>query len=126
VHLVRNVLDEVFGSGNFCADTAFLKTSGATSELLAGVFDHVLWYARDRDRVKFRRLFSLKVSADDYGQYTWVDDGRGSIRPTRSEDSPSLRRARHDNLRSQRPPGDYPVELEGRMYRPATGYWKTN
>ncbi len=32
---------------------------------------------------------------------------------------------RIDNLTSQRPPGDFPVELDGRVYRPNRGYWKT-
>ncbi len=32
---------------------------------------------------------------------------------------------RQDNIVSQRPPGDFPVEFEGRTYRPITGYWKT-
>ena len=29
------------------------------------------------------------------------------------------------NIVSQRPPGDFPVEFEGKTYRPITGYWKT-
>jgi adenine-specific DNA-methyltransferase len=126
VHLVRALMDEVFGSDNFCASIAYVKTSGATSQLIAGVYDQVLWYARERSTVKFRRLFQQKISGEDYGQYSWVEDDAGSIRPARPDDSPSRRRARHDNLRSQRPPGDFPVEVNGREYRPATGYWKTN
>ena len=27
---------------------------------------------------------------------------------------------------SSRPPGDFPVEFEGKVYRPRTGYWKTS
>src|SRR5207249_4945727 len=30
-----------------------------------------------------------------------------------------------DNLTSQRPPGDFPVEFNGKTYRPGKGYWKT-
>jgi adenine-specific DNA-methyltransferase len=30
-----------------------------------------------------------------------------------------------DNLTSQRPPGDFPVEFAGKTYRPNKGYWKT-
>ena len=32
---------------------------------------------------------------------------------------------RQDNIVSQRPPGDFPVEFEGNTYRPITGYWKS-
>jgi adenine-specific DNA-methyltransferase len=33
---------------------------------------------------------------------------------------------RLDNATSQRPPGDFPVEFQGRTYRPGNGYWKTS
>ena len=48
VHLVRNVMDEVFGSENFCSLISVAKTSSATTELLAGVADYLLWFARPR------------------------------------------------------------------------------
>jgi len=32
---------------------------------------------------------------------------------------------RQDNIVSQRPPGDFPVEFGKKTYRPLTGYWKT-
>lgn len=32
---------------------------------------------------------------------------------------------RQDNIVSQRPPGDFPVEFEGAIYKPLSGYWKT-
>lgn len=46
VHLVRSVMDEVFGSENFVSCIQFSKTSSASSELLAGVVDYVLWFAK--------------------------------------------------------------------------------
>src|ERR1035437_6668049 len=62
VHLVRCVLDEVFGSENCVRVIAFKKTSGAGSpsggtDVLASVFDYVLWYARDLEEVKYRQLY---------------------------------------------------------------------
>jgi adenine-specific DNA-methyltransferase len=41
VHLVRSVMDEVFGPDNFCALITFTKTSSATSEILAGTSDYL-------------------------------------------------------------------------------------
>ncbi len=32
---------------------------------------------------------------------------------------------RLDNLTSQRPPGDFPIDMNGKIYRPKKGYWKT-
>ncbi len=48
VHHVRELMDEVFGADNFCGQLSFLKTSSATSLLLAQTADFLLWYARDR------------------------------------------------------------------------------
>jgi adenine-specific DNA-methyltransferase len=73
VHLVRCVLDEVFGSENGCALISFAKTSGQTGELLAGVEDYILWTAKDRPLVKFRQLYLEKVlGGAGGGEYTRV------------------------------------------------------
>src|SRR5687767_3601124 len=45
VHLVRCVMDEVFGAENFVSEITFAKTAGASSDLLPGITDYVLWYA---------------------------------------------------------------------------------
>ena len=63
VHLVRSLLDEVFGCENFVNEIAFQKTSGAGSpsgstDVLSQVFDYILWYARDKPRAKYRELLT--------------------------------------------------------------------
>jgi len=57
VQLVRLVLDEVFGADNLVAQIPFKKTSAVGSDLLDSVNDYLLWYARDRDQVKYRQLY---------------------------------------------------------------------
>jgi adenine-specific DNA-methyltransferase len=56
VHLVRCVMDEVFGSENFVCLIAFKKTSSASTELLATVTDYIVWYARNHETLKYRQL----------------------------------------------------------------------
>ncbi len=48
VHLVRCLLDEVYGSENFCAHITFKKTGASTEGLLASGYDHVLWFAKEK------------------------------------------------------------------------------
>jgi adenine-specific DNA-methyltransferase len=62
VHHARELLDEVFGADNFCGLIVFAKTSGQTAELLSAVSDFVLWYAHDRERVRFNRLYRPRGS----------------------------------------------------------------
>ncbi len=46
IHLVRALLDEVFGLDNFVAQMTYKKTAGATSEFVGGIVDYILWYAK--------------------------------------------------------------------------------
>ncbi len=79
VHLVRSMLDEVFGSENCCATIVFRKTSAQTSQTLALVSDYILWYAKDHRIVKYRQLFDQKFSEDDTN-YSWTLSSDGTTR----------------------------------------------
>ncbi len=57
-------LDEVFGSDNYCSLITFQKTGGASSTLIATTVDYLLWYAKDKERVKFRPLFLQRNQGD--------------------------------------------------------------
>lgn len=121
----------MFGAENFVSLITFAKTTSATAELLAGTTDYLVWYAKDKIRVKYRSLYDKKTSENS--AYTRILDADGTRRIlTNSERinpeilAPGSRIYRVDNLTSQRPPGDFPVIWEGRIYRPGTGYWKTS
>ncbi|OPY30741.1 MAG: putative methyltransferase [Methanomassiliicoccales archaeon PtaU1.Bin030] len=60
VHLVRNVLDEVFGSENFVCQISFAKTTGFTGNYLSSVTDYIIWYAKSKPSLKFRQIFKEK------------------------------------------------------------------
>ncbi len=51
----------MFGAENFCAVITFTKTTGQTRTLLPVVADYLLWYAKDRERAKFRQLYERKA-----------------------------------------------------------------
>jgi adenine-specific DNA-methyltransferase len=135
VHLVRAVLDEVFGRENFVAEIVAVKTSSATSDHLAGVADIVLLYAKDKKELKYRALFTDKeLGAEGTSQYVWArdrDTGKCSrMGPTERDAAArgdvSIEVYAADNLTSQRPPGDFPVPYQGREFRPGKGYWKSH
>src|SRR6185295_9139563 len=54
VHRVRSLMDEVFGESNHVALISVTKTSSASTELLAGVNDFIIWYAKARSAIKYR------------------------------------------------------------------------
>jgi len=129
VHRVRAVMEEVFGEENACAQITVYKTAGQTSELIAGTADYVLWFAKRKTVVKFRApLLEKGLDADKSGVYRWVrGDGESARRLSRSERGSGLTRGvfRYDNLTSQRPPGNFPVAMHGKIYSSGKGYWKT-
>ena len=57
VHRLAVVLDEVFGAENRMATISFVKTGSSSAKTLAQVADYLLWYAKDRNSLKFRRLY---------------------------------------------------------------------
>lgn len=77
LHHVREVMDEVFGAENFCGIISFKKTSGLGSTLLQITQDFLLWYAKDEPHVKFRQLFTDKMSlAEEDSHYQQDEKGR--------------------------------------------------
>ena len=143
VHLVRSVLDEVFGSENFVSLITFRKTSGATGEYLPGTSDYLLWYAKSRDSIKYRPVYrSKEVGGEGAGAYGLVElpDGtRRRMTPQERRDPALLpvgsRPCRLDNLTSQsagREKGEgaaswFAVAFDGREFRPSMqSRWKTN
>ena len=79
LHHVREVMDEVFDSANFCGVIPFAKTSGQTPLLLASVADFLLWYSKDKSITKFNRIFLKRPKIENPSErYVCVEaeDGR--------------------------------------------------
>jgi adenine-specific DNA-methyltransferase len=136
VHLVRTVMAEVFGETNFVALVPFSKTSGQSSTLLPSVCDYVIWYAKNRETVRYAPLYQLKVPGEEgASKYTSVQLADGTRRPMlpdeRSGEASVPNGARVftlDNLVSQgfRDATTVPFEYDGQNYHPGTNaHWKT-
>jgi adenine-specific DNA-methyltransferase len=133
IHRLRGLLDEIFGDANFITQIAYHTTSGSTSDYLANPKDFLLWYGRDRSRLKFRRQFvPRRFSIDDPGPWQTVEKdyvryklSEFTIDPANKLDS-GVRIIRFGDATSQRQgreAGDesamgFPFEFEGRVYRP--------
>jgi adenine-specific DNA-methyltransferase len=137
VHLVRNLLDEVFGSENYISLITFKKTTGAGSpsggtDVLASIADYLLWFAKNKTTVKYRQLYRDKeIGGPGASQYNWVEAADGSRHQLREGDQAIDKRAVrifcHDQLTSQSSgaPQFFTVELEGRAFPPGKSGWKT-
>ncbi len=87
IHRVREILDDVFGCNNFCADIVFVKTTGLASRLLGDRFDYLLWYAKDIEKVKYRKLFLEKSREEGTADnYSWLRLPSGKCRGINSSE----------------------------------------
>ena len=76
IHHVRELMDEVFGSANFCAQISVIKTSGLGSTLLQTTQDYLIWFAKNRSVVKFHPIFSDKIAGTKSDSH-WQIDANG-------------------------------------------------
>lgn len=127
VHLVRCLMDEVFGSENFISLIPFTKTGGLSQLFLAAKIDYLVWYGKSRNKIKFHQLFSRKRVGGD-SAYTLVENEIGHRRKmtreeiTREENNNLTNRIfRIDNLTSQGNPV-FPFQFNNKKYSRG---WKT-
>jgi adenine-specific DNA-methyltransferase len=129
VHRVRALMDEVFGEENCCGQITVVKTASQTSELIAGTADFLLWFAKRKSATKFRNpLLPKGFDSDKAGVYRWFRGADGIARPLSDDERTTGNTSgvfRLDNLTSQRPPGSFPVSVNGRVFGSGKGYWKT-
>jgi adenine-specific DNA-methyltransferase len=136
VHLVRCVMDEVFGSENSCAQIFFVKTSTLGSDLLSPVGDYLLWYAKDASSVKYRPLFTEKEAGEEgaasYTAVEMTDGRRGRFRDFGLQPGqplpPGTKLFATTDMRSQSggESSAFTVLMGGRAYKPNPGFWKTS
>ncbi len=142
-HLIRSLLDEVFGAENFISQIVFSKTASATSEYLAGTYDVLVLYAKSHEKLKYHQPLTLKqlggLGGSAYKRVRLPNLSERALTPEElagQQELPADSRVfRIDNLTSQsvgRDKGEgaaswFPVEFEGQTLRPSDKVrWKTN
>jgi len=137
VHHVRELMDEVFGPGDFVCLINFIKRTSATSDVLSQVNDYILWYARDRKKVKYRPLFFNKEFGGEFSDhYKLLESPDGKKVIGAAADSSEAKNLHaggwkalaYDSLMTAERGGNPdPFEYEGTTYNPgARNNWKTS
>ncbi|MFB0560009.1 MAG: site-specific DNA-methyltransferase [Candidatus Lokiarchaeia archaeon] len=130
LHLVRSLMDEVFGRENFVAVIPFTKTRAVfEAKTLRSICDYLLWYAKHKPSVKFRPLYAPKDWRDELDVYSYMIYPEGTIKPTGKDLSVVSKALSNDAMlfisdnliRSPNP--EFEVEWRGRCF---VGRWRTN
>ena len=136
VHLVRGVMDEVFGRENFVSLISYTTTSGFTSSTLSRAGDYLVWFAKDKSHIKYDPLFIEKTNPLDhagtkYDQIELLDGSRRALtadEKTKKVALPNGKIFRYGGIDSQGSSGDpTPFKFEGKIYKPVAGrHWTAN
>lgn len=119
LHHVQEIMDEIFGASNFVSVITVRKTGAVSSpdakvNSLATVCDYVVWYAKSKEKLFYRQIFTDKEDSEAaLNQYRLVD-GYGNYQSV-SMESNGYAEAFH-----------FPINLYSGSYRPApTRHWST-
>jgi len=134
---LRLLMDEVFGEDNFVSQIHYTTTSGFTSVALSRAGDYVLWYAKKKDVLKYRQLYSEKPNPLEdpktkYDQVENHDRQRKSLSKAEKREMLSIpdnmKLFRYGAIDSQDPsPEPTPFDYCGQEYLPAKGrHWTAN
>ena len=140
VHLIRCILDEVFGKTNEVA-TIVWKKGTPISKTIRNSFNYILWYCKDIEKVKSKKVFlertGIEGSMEDPKKLAlWGDFNNGETRTLSTEEKRNIQATKQsasifrvDKIIER---GDYEdrkfeFEFEGKKYKPDNGYcWRGN
>ena len=71
VHRVGVVMDEIFGAENRVATISYATSGSSSANTLPQVADYLLWYAKDKPRLKYRRLYEPLTRAEVIESFSW-------------------------------------------------------
>ncbi|MCC3476081.1 MAG: site-specific DNA-methyltransferase [Microcoleus sp. PH2017_15_JOR_U_A] len=135
VHLVRCLMDEVFGSENFISQISATTKVSLGSKYIAGVQDYIIWYSKNKESVKYRQLYEEKNLVSN-SEFTLAQDIDGNHQRLTTEDKQEKSHI-SDNLKIfQRidllatgwgASTNFPIDYQGEKFYPLRGKsWKTH
>ena len=132
LHLVRSVMDEVFGTVNFVSQISFRKkTMPLGTKTLEQMHDFIIWYAINKEAIKYRKLYR-DYSVTGLQDWKWLELPDGSYREMTDEEHSGRadlpRNARVYRLKHPAPLGEslenkYPYKFDGRVFDPPMNGW---
>lgn len=124
VHLIRNLMDEVFGPENFVTQIVYRKKGMMLgSKLLETMNDHIVWYAKDKTKPKYRTLYEQQFF-EEGSRWDMVEDTKGKrmkLSELTEEELIKVNDMKPFDLFPLRAPsfsekGVFPIQFQGKTY----------
>jgi adenine-specific DNA-methyltransferase len=134
LHHVRELLDELFGVGNFIGLIAFQKKGSQSGDFIPPINEYLVWYCKNRDHAKFRRMYEKRNLAGTGGSgFDYVELPDGSTKRLFEDEQldpsklPEGSRIFSLNpLFSQKSGPNEPVKIDGKLFPSGGNSWKVS
>jgi adenine-specific DNA-methyltransferase len=133
VHLVRALLDEVFGADSFVSQIAFTKAPGGleSTSRIGARLDYILWYSKNPGEARYQPLFQERRETEAIADgFTWIETSDGNRRRLTREERLGTEPLPEDgrlfmdvSLTKPGPGSKYSIEFEGREYSSGRRWW---
>jgi adenine-specific DNA-methyltransferase len=134
VHLVRSVMDEVFGSESFVALINYRSMMPLASGEIESVYDYIVWYAKQKEHLKYRNIWIPK-SVGGSSEFVFADTPDGSYRRLNRDEISDIQKAlaaerifKRSDLASSGYTASctYEIQFRGETFKPVQGKsWRT-
>jgi adenine-specific DNA-methyltransferase len=127
VHLLRALLDEVFGTDKFVQLIIVSKTTGLESvDALPSTADFILWYAKATAQHKYRQLWLRdKIAGSGGYNYAQTADGRVIRISETNGESENLRYFASSDITKPGPGSKFTFNFNGGAYSSGSRWWGT-
>ena len=133
-HKVRALLEEVFGEENFVSQINYRSMSPLGQNRLANIYDYILWYAKNKEQMKFRPLF-VERNIEDEPEFCYLDTGNGDFEKLPRVELLNLSSKKRERIFKRSvltssgytPSCTYDFSFNGNTYKPLSGKsWRTH
>ena len=131
VHRVRTLLDESFGENNFISCINFRSMSPLGASNLTNVYDHILWYSKDKEKLKYRNIYKER-SIDEEPEFKFIGLPSGAYEEIKDKSQLNKEKRQRIFKRSVlmssgfTPTCFYEFEFEGQKVSAANKSWRTH
>lgn len=124
------IIEEIFGKENFFGLIAFTKAPGSYPSVksIPSRLDYLIWFAKDKSKIKYHQLYVKRVSDIDAG-FNQIELKDGTSRRLTNDEKKGLvqlpegKLFRDQSLVKPGPGSKYFVELNGEKFDSGSGWW---
>jgi adenine-specific DNA-methyltransferase len=124
------IIEEIFGKENFFGLIAFTKAPGSYPSIksIPSRLDYLIWFAKDKSKIKYHQLYVKRVSDIDAG-FNQIEFQDGTSRRLTNDEKKGLvqlpegKLFRDQSLVKPGPGSKYDVELNGEKFDSGSGWW---